>query len=183
MTALASQVALGVALKCLPPALAPIAVGITRGENPKLDLQAVNHNANGISDYGLAQFNFANFAWLSRSMRTPVNERTILDLYINLQSSVQVLFAKYNSNPPDVLRAAYAAGVIATILAGAEAPPEAQVNNDDPQPPASEAQSVISGRLRTQELWLQHYRRYRLQEHQITVPTDGELAHASTKAH
>jgi hypothetical protein len=115
MTALAPQVALGIALKCLPSALAPIAAGVALHENPKLDLQAVNHNTNGTSDYGLAQINSANFVWLSKSMQTPVNERTIFDPCINLQASMRVLFAKYNGNPPNVVKAAYAADVMAQI--------------------------------------------------------------------
>jgi hypothetical protein len=89
MTTFVTQTALGLALKCLPPALAPIAAGIALHENPKLDMQAVNHNANGTRDYGLAQINSANFGWLSVSMHTPVNERTIFDPCINLQASMQ----------------------------------------------------------------------------------------------
>lgn len=117
MTALPAQVAMAIALQCLPASLAPIAAGIALHENPKLDRQAVNRNANGTSDYGLAQINSANFGWLSKSMQTPVNERTIFDPCINLQAAMRVLFVRYNGNPPDVVKAAYAAGVMANIPA------------------------------------------------------------------
>jgi hypothetical protein len=149
MTALAPQVALAIALKCLPPALAPIAAGIALHENPKLDPQAVSHNANGTSDYGLAQINSANFAWLSQSMQTPVNVRTIFDPCINLQASMRVLFARYNGSPPDPVKAAYAADVMARIPPGAEPRAERQqVDSDDPQPPAWDLEAVADWRRR-----------------------------------
>jgi hypothetical protein len=149
MTTFVTQTALGLALKCLPPALAPIAAGIALHENPKLDMQAVNHNANGTRDYGLAQINSANFGWLSVSMHTPVNERTIFDPCINLQASMRVLFAKYNGDPPDVVKAAYAADVMAKIPASAEPPSEKQqVDPDDPQPPAWDMEAVADWRRR-----------------------------------
>jgi hypothetical protein len=147
VTVSTSAAAMALALQCVPPSLAPIAAGIALQENPKLDLQAVNHNVNGTFDYGLAQINSANFAWLSQSMRTPVNERTIFDPCINLQAAMRVLFARYNGNPTDAVKAAYAAGVMAKIPTGAEAPPRQPETNETP-PPAWDMEAVAEWRRR-----------------------------------
>jgi hypothetical protein len=146
MTTLAPQIALGIALKCLPPALAPIAAGIALHENPKLDPKAIHHNVNGTRDYGLAQVNSANFAWLAASLRTPVNERTILDPCLNLQAGMRVLFARYNGNPPDAMKAAYAADIVAKIPADASLPPAKQGDADESPPPAWDLEAVAGWR-------------------------------------
>lgn len=62
MTALSVQAALAIALKCLPPAVAPIMVGIAQHESG-LDPAAVHHNANGTDDVGIVQVNSSNFGW------------------------------------------------------------------------------------------------------------------------
>jgi hypothetical protein len=122
VTILTAQMAMAVALQCLPTPLAPIAIGIAMHES-RGDTQAIHHNRNGTTDYGLGQINTANFEWLSKSLNTPVNEQTILDPCLNLQASMRVLFAKYNGDPPDTAKAAYAAAVTAKIAALDTIPP------------------------------------------------------------
>lgn len=112
---LTPQIAMAIALQCLSPSLAPIAVGIAQHESG-LDPAAIRHNPNGTTDYGLGQINSSNFAWLSQSIGTPVNERTILDPCLNFRASMRVLFVKYNGNPPDAVKALYAAQVMAQMV-------------------------------------------------------------------
>lgn len=99
---------------CVPPSLAPIAVGIAMQESSG-NTMAVHRNPNGTTDYGLAQINSVNFSWLSQSMHTPINPQTVLDPCTNLQAALHVLFVHYNGNPPDVGKAAYANGVLSHI--------------------------------------------------------------------
>ena len=126
--------ALTIALQCVGPSLAPVAVGIAKHESG-LNPLAINHNANGTTDYGIAQINGSNFSWLSVSLHTPVNARTVMDPCLNLQAAMRVLFAKYQGNPPDLVKAAYAADVVAKIPS--EPTPEQQIDSTDPPPPPS----------------------------------------------
>jgi type IV secretion system protein VirB1 len=127
---------------CVPPAVAPIMVGIARHESG-LDPAAVHHNANGTIDVGIAQVNSANFGWLGLTMATA------FDPCRNIAAGARVLFVKYNGNPPDAVKADYAADVVAKIPAGAEPPPEKQqVDPDDPQPAAWDMQAVADWRRR-----------------------------------
>jgi hypothetical protein len=121
MTMLTAQVAMAIALQCLPPPLAPIAVGIAKHESG-LDPLAKHHNTNGTTDWGLGQVNSSNFAWLSKSMGTPVNERTILDPCLNLRASMRVLFVRYNGSPPDSVASLYAAQVMTQMASTHDAP-------------------------------------------------------------
>ena len=145
----AAATALGIALKCVSPTLAPIAAGIALHENHTLNHYAINHNSNGTTDYGLAQINSSNFVWLTKSLGVPVNERTIFDPCINLQAALQVLFVRYNGNPPDEVKVAYATGAIAQITQfPTPAVPDAPTDQADPQPPAWDIEAVADWRRR-----------------------------------
>jgi hypothetical protein len=104
----AALTALIAANNCVPPALAPIMVGIAQHESG-LDPAAVHHNANGTIDVGIAQINSANFGWLGLTMATA------FDPCRNIAAGARVLLAKYNGNPPDAGKALYAASVLADI--------------------------------------------------------------------
>ena len=108
MTVLTPAAAMALALQCVPPSVAPIMVGIAEHESG-LDPVAIHRNANGTVDVGLAQVNSANFAWLGLTLQTA------LDPCRNLAAGARVLLAKYNGNPPDTAKAAYAAAVTARI--------------------------------------------------------------------
>jgi Transglycosylase SLT domain len=119
VTALSVQAALAIALKCVPPAVAPVMVGIAQHESG-LDPAAVHHNANGTTDWGLVQVNSSNFAW------TGLTPSTALDPCANLRAGAMVLFAKYNGNPPAAAKIAYANDVMRRLRADAvDAPPSA----------------------------------------------------------
>lgn len=101
---------LAIALTCptLPPSMAPIMAGIALHEsagNPN----AVHQNTNGTVDIGLAQVNSSNFGWLG------LTAQTALDPCTNLAAGARVLFARYNGNPPDAIKAVYAARVMAQL--------------------------------------------------------------------
>ena len=66
-------------------------------------------NANGTVDAGLSQVNSSNFAWLGLTLQTA------MDPCRNLAAGARVLLAKYNGNPPDVGKIAYASAVAASI--------------------------------------------------------------------
>lgn len=99
------------AMQCLPPSLAPIAVGIALHENPRLDTAAVYHNKNGTDDRGLTMINDVNLGWLK------LTPQTVFEPCANLRASIKVLFARYNGNPPDAVKRAYADGVMSRIQA------------------------------------------------------------------
>lgn len=127
MATLTTAAALAIAVKCVGPALAPIAVGVALHENPRLDIEVVNHNRNGTDDHGLAQINDVNFGWLSQALHQPINAQTILDPCTNFKASMAVLFAKYNGNPPDAIKATYAEGAMRRVQlvadGGGDVPP------------------------------------------------------------
>jgi hypothetical protein len=105
MTALSLQAALVIALKCVPPAVAPVMVAIAQHESG-LDPAVVHHNAKGTDDVGIAQVNTSNFAW------TGLTWQTALDPCANFRTGAMVLFAKYNGNPPAMVKTAYADAVL-----------------------------------------------------------------------
>lgn len=121
MTVLTVPAALAIALTCptLPPSLGPIMVGISQHESG-LDTNAMHRNSNGTVDVGLAQVNSANFLWLGLTMQTA------MDPCMNLAAGARVLFAKYNGNPPDSVKAVYSAGIMAR-LSRVPAPQESTV--------------------------------------------------------
>jgi hypothetical protein len=102
-------------------------VGIAQHESG-LDPTAVHRNTNGTVDVGLAQVNSANFGWLGLTMQTA------LDPCRNLAAGAQVLLVKYNGNPPDAGKVAYATSVTARIRvldSGNVAAPVATPHNDE----------------------------------------------------
>ena len=119
MASLTVQAAMGIALQCLPPnvakIMAPIVVGTAMVES-HLDPLAVKHNANGTDDIGIAQVNTSNFGW------TGLTKETALDACHNFAAGLKVFFAKYNGNPPETVKQAYAAHVTAAIGAVGAAP-------------------------------------------------------------
>lgn len=131
---------LAIALTCptLPPSLAPIMAGIAMHESGG-DPNAVHHNTNNLTtDYGLAQVNTVNLGW--------TNLTNPFDPCANLTAGAKVLFAKYNGNPPDSIKAIYAAGVM-TRLAHATAPPSPQESMPPPLPTVDRSpRPVRSGR-------------------------------------
>jgi soluble lytic murein transglycosylase-like protein len=100
-------------------------VGIAQHES-SLDPVAIHRNANGTLDVGLAQVNSANFAWLGLTLQTA------LDPCRNLAAGARVLLAKYNGNPPESVKAAYADGVTAQIRALSDGPPAPPSSPPDP---------------------------------------------------
>lgn len=91
----------------MPEVLGPIMVGIALHENHTLDPLAINHNANGTDDKGVAQVNTTNFGWTGlQDWRDPCQ---------NLTAAAKVLFARFNGNPPPALKALYAAGVFSEL--------------------------------------------------------------------
>jgi hypothetical protein len=133
---------LALALTCptLPVSLAPVMVGIAMHENPQLDPRAINHNKNGTDDLGLAQVNTINLGW--------TNLKDPFDPCQNLTAASKVLFSKYNGNPPDGVKALYAAGVMARLARLPEAPaPEAPAPEAiSSQPPAIYPRPAHGGR-------------------------------------
>jgi hypothetical protein len=115
MTALTPAAAMALALQCVPPPAATIMVAIAEHESG-LDPDAIHRNANGTVDVGLAQVNSANFVWLGLTLQTA------LDPCRNLAAGARVLLARYNGNPADAAKAAYAADVTARIRDLGDAP-------------------------------------------------------------
>lgn len=91
----------------MPEVLGPVMVAYAQHENHPLDPLAVNHNPNGTYDMGIAQVNSRNFGWTGlKDWRDPCQ---------NLTAAAKVWFARYNGNPPDELKALYAAGMFAKL--------------------------------------------------------------------
>lgn len=110
MPVLTVSAALTLALSCnIPPSIVPIIVGIARHESG-LNPDAVNHNANGTIDAGLAQVNSSNWGWLGIHSLAEA-----LDPCTSLRGGARVLLARYNGNPPDSAKALYSASVLAAI--------------------------------------------------------------------
>lgn len=119
------EAVLAIALTCptLPPSLAPIMAGIAMHESGG-DPNAVHYNPHNLTtDYGLAQVNTVNLGW--------TNLTNPFDPCANLTAGAKVLFAKYNGNPPDSIKAIYAAGVM-TRLAHAQQPSAAKPTDEAP---------------------------------------------------
>jgi hypothetical protein len=109
---------------CVSPSLAPVMVGIAMHES-RGDTEAVHRNANGTVDVGLAQVNSANFGWLGLTMESA------LDPCRNLAAGAAVLLVRYNGNPPDAGKIAYASDVTARIRA-IDSTPSAPAPPSDP---------------------------------------------------
>ena len=131
MTVLTVPAVLAIALKCIPPSLIPMMVGIAQHESG-LDTDAIHHNRNGTVDVGLAQVNSANFLWLG------LTAETALDPCKNLAAGTKVLMVRYNGNPVPAVAAAYSADVMARITALAKAPP---VDTEPIEPAATPCQA------------------------------------------
>jgi hypothetical protein len=108
MTAMTAAAVLALANACVGPSLAPVMTGIAMHES-RGDPAAVNRNAKGTVDVGLAQVNSSNFGWLGLTMQTAMDPCT------SLQAGARVLLAKYNGSGPATV--AYAASVTARIRA------------------------------------------------------------------
>lgn len=134
MSSLTIAAAMAIASQCaaLPPAMAPVMIGIAQHESG-LDPNARHLNPNGTWDYGLAQINTVNLGWLG------LTSITVMEPCANLVAGARVLFAKYNGNPPAGVKAAYSASVMSKL--GAPAPqqvsvqPPSVVEQDDPNDP------------------------------------------------
>jgi hypothetical protein len=147
VTALTVQAALAIALKCVPPAVAPVMVGIAQHESG-LDPAVVHHNANGTYDVGIAQVNTSNFGW------TGLTWQTALDPCANFRAGAKVLFAKYNGNPPDAVKAAYADDVLKRLQPASDASPiQAMPATPDP-PPEPDDEPVVAKPVSQQTLIL-----------------------------
>jgi hypothetical protein len=116
MTILTPAAALAIAMQCLPPAVAPVMVGIAQHESG-LDPAAVHHNANGTDDVGIAQVNTSNFGW------TGLTWQTALQPCASFRAGAMVVFSKYNGNPPDAAKAAYADAVLQRLQSASGNPP------------------------------------------------------------
>jgi hypothetical protein len=149
MAALAAA-ALAVALDCgLPDTLARLAAGIMLRENPKLNAHAVNHNANGTTDRGLAQVNTVNYGWLSLAMHRSINAQTIMDGCTNLEAGLRVQFVHYNGNPPETVAAAYSTRAIDAARAVDAGIPKVQavrIDSPAPTPPAPQEMAELDDR-------------------------------------
>jgi hypothetical protein len=116
----------------IPRPAAELIVGFAISESG-LNTEARHQNPNGTWDYGLAQINSSNLHWLG------LTPETVMEPCANLTAGVKVVFAKYNGNPPDEVKAIYAQRVMTNvgIVAGtppSPPPPEADDPND-PRPP------------------------------------------------
>jgi hypothetical protein len=168
MMTIAAAMALIATNRCVSPPVAPIIVGISQPESG-LDPLAIHDNQTGHAyapataeeaeriaslllsqhhdlDLGIAQVNVRNFGWTGLSLHTAFLPCA------SFAAGAKVLFAKYNGNPPDSVKFAYAARVTRQIAAdvasrtpdGADAPPQPkqQVDPTDPQPPAWDMEAV-----------------------------------------
>jgi hypothetical protein len=102
--------AMALALQCVGPSFAPVMVGIAQHESG-LDTTIVHRNSNGTVDVGLVQVNSTNFGWLGLTMQTA------MDPCRNLAAGARVLLVRYNGSPPDTVKTAYSADLIARIRA------------------------------------------------------------------
>jgi hypothetical protein len=108
MSVLTPAAALALALKCVPPAMAPLMVGVAEHESG-LDPTLIHLNPNGTRDYGISGINETNFGWLG------LTAKTAMDPCLNLAAGAKVMIAKYNGNGTDPMKAAYAASVLAHV--------------------------------------------------------------------
>jgi soluble lytic murein transglycosylase-like protein len=130
---------LAIALTCktLPVSLAPIMAGIAMQESGG-DPRIVNHNPNGTSDFGLAQVNTVNLGWTH--LTNP------FDPCANLTAGAKVLFSRYNGNPPDSIKALYAAGIMTRLTHMPIPPIPVESIPTPPIPVGRHARPVMSGR-------------------------------------
>jgi hypothetical protein len=121
---------------CVPPAVAPVMVGLALNEgHGHLYPFAIHDNATGRGyfpdtaaaavqlassllaaghdlDAGVAQVNVRNWHW------TGLTLASAFDPCASIAAGSKVLFARYNGNPPDTVKATYAAGVLSKIQIG-----------------------------------------------------------------
>jgi type IV secretion system protein VirB1 len=142
MTAMAvpALLALIASRGCVPPAVAPVMVGIALNEgHGHLYPFAIHDNATGRGyvpdteaaavalassllaaghdlDAGVAQVNVRNWHW------TGLTLASAFDPCASIAAGSKVLFARYNGNPPDTAKAAYAAGVLSKFPIGSGFP-------------------------------------------------------------
>jgi hypothetical protein len=121
---------------CVPAYLSPLAVGIALHENPSLDPRAVNHNANGTIDAGLAQVNQVNWVWTGIAANP-------FDVCGNLNAGLRVFFARYNGNPPDEVKAAYSTRAMARAVDAAAIPTPDHTPDAQPTPQDEELHDAV----------------------------------------
>ncbi len=150
MTAAAALMLIA-AQQCVSPAVAPIIVGVAQHESG-LHETAIHDNVSGQSyfpetkaqaiaiarsliatghpslDLGIAQVNTANFAW------TGLTIERAFDACRSFAAGSLVLFARYNGNPSDAGKAAYASAVSERIRDLDDAP-AGKAAGDNPAPP------------------------------------------------
>lgn len=105
---LATVIAIALSCPTLPQSMLEIVVGNALHENPTLNERAVNHNSNGTDDFGLGQVNTINLDWTGLRGHE-------FEVCPNLTASAKVFLAKYNGNPPDQIKAVYAAAAMMQI--------------------------------------------------------------------
>lgn len=112
---------------CVPRDLVPVMTAIAMHESGG-DTEAVHRNPNGTVDIGIAQVNSSNFGWLGLTMQSAMDPCT------NVRAGARVLLARYNGTPPDTVKAAYSADVLARMMAQS-APAETTVPGGEPDCP------------------------------------------------
>jgi len=154
MAVLTPAAALAIAVRCVGPALAPVMVGVAEHESG-LQPFAIHDNATGRSyspdtqaeairiasalisaghdiDAGIGQVNVRNWSWLGLTMQTA------LDPCRNLAAGARVLLVKYNGNPPDAGKIAYASDVLSRI-GSVDVPGPPAPSGPPPPPPCAPA--------------------------------------------
>lgn len=117
---------------CVPPKAADVILGIVIGGEQSRNSLAIHDNTAGVSftpanegeairlahalmvhgddlDLGLGQINTRNLGWLRLTVEMA------FDACRNLDAAARVLFVRYNGNPADPLKTAYAQRVMANI--------------------------------------------------------------------
>ena len=143
MSAMSVAAAMAIAVQCAPPSTATLMVGIAEHESGLVPT-AIHDNISGRSyfpdtterailiarslisighgslDLGIAQVTTGNFAWTGLTVESAFNPCR------SFAAGSAVLLARYNGNPPDAAKAAYAADVTAHVraIAGAPDPPK-----------------------------------------------------------
>lgn len=126
--------------QCVSPSVAPIVVGIAQHESG-LRPTAIHDNLSGKSyypdtveqavviarsliavghsslDLGIGQINIRNLEW------TGLTLASAFDPCKSFAASAAVLFAKYNGNPPDAVKASYSSAVLTKISAADQTQP------------------------------------------------------------
>jgi hypothetical protein len=135
MTILTPAALLAIANLCLPPRMVPVILDVILPGEGGFVTNAVHHNLNGTTDYGLGQINETNFAWLSVVLHTPVNAQSVLEPCLNLKASAAVLFKRYNGSGPAAER--YGANAWQRLLQGGSESALAVPARPPPPPPCA----------------------------------------------